>query len=171
MKYYYSLAIAMIFVSLTAFYCEDTSHYDYIDNPVEMVDILAENLNFEGEEAFISDEPIRKEAFVIGVTYIVEDTVDLGQQKYPRPIAYSDRIYKDFTWKILCNSDFNNEYPAGSDVTKLFRVNTLNYYIPNEFKSSLFLRGTPLEGEHSFTIQAIFGDKTIETQTKPVRLY
>lgn len=169
MKYYYSLTLAMIFVTFTAFYCGHDE--DPPDNGVDMVELIADNMNFEGEKAFISDEPIKKEAFIIGLNYMVQDTVRVEGNNASRPKEFNDVFYKHFDLKVISNTDFNAEYPEGSDVTKLFLERKLYRSYLDSHEGCLILRGIPVEGEHSFTVQAIFSDTIIEAKTNLVKLY
>lgn len=168
MKIKIYLSIALVFIACMATSCPEKEQDVYL--------IGIELLNFDnaGENMIESDEPINKEAFVIGIRYKVCYTSD-KEGKYPE--YYSKDTYGDAKVitnlsanpKIICNNDFDEEYPAGSDVSKFFKFGT-----DKDINQDLLLILTtpPAPGTYSFKVVYHCSDNTvIEKNTNPVTLF
>ncbi len=155
------LSLSVIFILNTAMSCEED--YDLEDAFFNITSIEAYNINNEGEYPFISDEPIRKEAYVIGIKRFDDIKHDSDTQ-------YNYILEKPIvSEKIICLTDLSDKYTAGSDVTGIFiksgsRSDKTDYiYV---------LREKINPGTHSFKIVAILTDDSIlEAITSPVELY
>lgn len=128
------------------------------------------NLDNADVNMTISDRPIKKEAYVIGVKYRlkVEGSEEL---QYFDPNLVDAPIIANVKDNplIYCNNDFNEEYPAGSDITKFFTFGSRDDMGLNLI---LVLKKAPAVGSHSFKIRFLCTDNTVvEQNTSPVNLY
>lgn len=149
------LGTFLIFTSL-ATQCED----EFPDPiPVSLKSLEAFNVNNEGKEPFVTEDNIRKEAFMIGLSYVSDTAVD----KY----TYVIQPIKER--KFYCTTDFNEEYPAGSDISSFFMSAK---YIPENLNEGYVLLTIPSPGLHTFKMVFICEDgKIVECDTPPVNLY
>jgi hypothetical protein len=152
-------ALSIIFILNTATSCEDT--YETID--IEVKEIKLYNINNEGARPLISDEPIKKEAYMIGISYI-------GEKEEETSNGYRYVIKEDFKSQIIsCDKDINTQYPAGSDISKLF---TKTNYKVFETNYSFVLREAIQAGVYTFKVVITTADdKVIEASTNPIELY
>lgn len=168
MKFKIYLSIALVFIVCMATFC----HEDEQD--IYLVGIELMNFDNAGENMVESDEPVNKNAFVIGVQYKVCNTND-KEGKYP--LYYSQSAYShpetianlQGNPTIICNDYFDEEHPAGSDVTKFFKFGT-----DKDVRQSLLLILTtpPASGTYSFKVIYNCSDNTVvEKSTNPVTLF
>lgn len=159
-----------LYFLLTAMHC-DEDYYCHDCVKVNLVGIELTNLDNTGEYPVIAKDSIKKEAYVIGLKYkVVTETEPLDTVYYDRNIHYNKNLdyyqYKDQI-QIYCNTDFNTEYTAGNNITKLFTISK-RY----EYDKSIILRTAPQSGTHSFNIHYNLDSiGTIQENTKPIKLY
>lgn len=153
-----------LYVLLTATICEDV-----FEGPVfepKVVGIELENLDNSGMYSVVGDDSIRKEAYVIGVRFKV-----LEEANPDDTIYYSERhhyiaIKKQY---IYCNTDFNDDVQAGSEVSDFFATQERN---SDKYNRLLILRKIPKAGIHSFRVKyELDSAKIIEINTVPIKLY
>jgi hypothetical protein len=136
-----------------------------------LLGLVAVNLNNEGENPTYTEDSIKKEAFVIGLIYMTD-----GNKPSDTPIYFDNVPYESYInpkyEKIVCLTDFNDEYPAGFDVTNLFirYENTKNKI--SGIDALFVLTAVPSPGIHSFRISRTLDDGSeVRTETKPIKLY
>ncbi|HCO67825.1 MAG TPA: hypothetical protein DIT04_08755 [Dysgonomonas sp.] len=124
---------------------------------VQLVDIELYNLDFSGEKMTESSEPIKKEAYVIGIKYLVKhDYEGFGDKTWyyhPDKEYGNSEIITNIKRNptVLTLSDFNEDYPAGSDISHLFTYGRSDYY--EEMSLLLVLNAVPDPGIHSFKVK------------------
>lgn len=150
--------LSAIFILNVAMKCEG---WDDIEPPtvdISRVDIA--NVDNAGEKPFISSEPIKKEAYMLGVKYIGDTDDEVSYY------AFKENVRSE---KIFCNTDFDAEHPAGSDVTRFFKKTS---YTPQGLDYAFLLRKVPQAGTYSFKIVSQISEcKIFEASTEPVELY
>ncbi|NDW17480.1 DUF5034 domain-containing protein [Dysgonomonas sp. 216] len=162
-----------LFLSFIFFLSSSTTCEYFDDNPsLLLIGVELVNINNEGKEMLISDDPIKKEAYVIGIKYIASEAVDkdsIGNSFY---VKHSNFIYFANAYpepRIYCNNDFDEDYPAGSDISHLFWFSTKDILNQNLL---LILKKAPQKGIHSFKV--VFdchNNKVIENNTAEIELY
>lgn len=138
------LLLSVAFLLCTATSCPQ-------DYDVYILDMEVSNFDNSGADMFVSEEPINKNAYVIGINYLVGFSKD-----DERPHRLSEDFYDEETIKnplqsikILCNTNFNDEYPAGSEITNSFRI-VENKKLGQDIL--LILQAHPATGNHSFKV-------------------
>lgn len=156
MKIKIVLLIVTIFLINVATTCEKEEDPVYVN----LVGINVSNVNNEGKYPTISDERVKKEAYMIGVKYVT----DAKNPKYN--YAIKDSIE---SIKILSNSNIDTEHPAGSDLTNYFIKTT---YAPDGINYSLLLKKSISPGVYSFRIiLSCTNGKTFDESTNSIELY
>jgi hypothetical protein len=144
------------------------------DAPVwQLTDLNVKNMNNEGEQPFVSDDSIRKEAYAIDILYVgwnLDNKADYSRIDFRN---CKDTIVEQ---KIICNTDLNSEYAAGSDVTGLFRPLYGTFTGSSGSKrwhgGTFILKHIPNPGIHSFKVLVYLANGAIvEKNLKPVKLY
>jgi len=113
------------------------------------------NMNNEKEYPFLSDDPIRKEAYGIEIEYGVKKTNHLSLSENVGSDEYEYYPSLDFftdikDQKIFCNTNLNSDLPPGSDITRYFSIIRNGV---NGSDSRYILRIIPDPGIHSFKVQ------------------
>lgn len=163
MKFKIYLPLVLIFVMCTATSCPEK------EQDVYLIDIEVANLDNSGENMFESDDPVNKDAYVIGVKYLVGNSPnDIHINPFNKD--NSDQVILNLTAnpKVFCNDDFNKEHPAGSDVTKFFRFGKAKD-VRQDFL--LILATPPAPGTYSFKVVYECSNTTIVKDTNPVTLF
>lgn len=158
MKFIISLLISIVFILNTGMSCDD----DYAEPvKVELTSVEIYNINNEGQYPIISDEPVKKEAYMIGVKYVTEVEGEAGTGYRFQPQIKSEQIFT--------NVDIDTEYPAGSDVSSLF-VRTI--YMPKGLDHAFVMKKVIPAGTYSFKlIVTTNDDKIFEVSSNPIKLY
>lgn len=176
MKLAVNLFLSTVFLLLTSMTCYEEFD-DCYEGKVDLLDYSISNANYEGKYPLKSDDSIKKEAYVIAFESDVivydrdSDTVIISapeSNKYVH-IPYFSNV-KNSGIKIYCNTDFDDNTPAGSDVTSYFKGD----YIYNGTKRDYYyvLRQMPKAGIHSFNMKVeLTNDSIIEKNTTPILLY
>ena len=132
----------------------DPWHDDVI--PVSMVGIEAVNIDNSGEYPELSNLPVRKEAYMVGVKWITEHTVSDDDKFITGIIKEGTQTYNSLSDKykkaIKCNTDFSASIPAGSYVSKFFKEIDRKY-LPADVDEGFVLLVAPIAGEHSFRVE------------------
>lgn len=160
-RYYLMLALSCIFVLNCAMQCDDGDFY-YKETYDSLVEIKVHNVNNEGKSPFLSDDPIKKEAYVIAVAYMVKDSL-----QHVFPIREYQGLVEEPQLKIITVNEFNDEYQAGSDITSLFTFYPGSIDI---YSQQLILRYSPKIGIYSFIVEAHFQDTVLIAETNPIEL-
>ncbi|MBK5719632.1 DUF5034 domain-containing protein [Dysgonomonas sp. Marseille-P4677] len=155
MRLIISLLLSVILILNTAMKCDE----DYSDPiNVNLIGLEIYNVNNEGQYPIISDEPIKKEAYMIGVKQLTD-----GDE--PR---YYQLVEQIETKTISCDIDIDHEHPAGSDITDFF-IRTS--YKPHDLTYSYVLRKEIPAGTYSFKVIVTTANQVFESQTTPIDLY
>lgn len=124
----------------------------------ELSDIRVDNLNTEKNDICISCDSVVHDKYVLGIQYLGVD-----QKRLPYFYYCQDTVIKQ---KIYCNTNLDDKFPAGTDVTRLFNLSPGKNYEGAKFA----LKHMPKPGIHSFKIRIYFADGSyIEKDTEPVR--
>jgi len=128
------------------------------------------HVNNEKEFPFISEEPIKKEAYLIGAKYFTVSQYKEGGEVDHFPLMgfdfLVDTIYRT---EITSNRALNEEFPAGSDISSCF---TRTLYVPYDVTESYVLRVVPQPGIYTFFLRFYSRNgKLFESETSPIELY
>lgn len=161
--------LIVLYFLLTATTCEDFSYESDYAN-VKLVGIELANLDNTGEFPVIAENSVKKEAYIIGIKYrVVTEIEPLDTVYYNRSIHYNKNLifnqYRDQI-QIYCNTDFNTDHPAGSNITKLFTISE-----KYEYDKLLILRRAPQSGIHSFHMHYNLDSTKIIADTKPIKFH
>ena len=147
-----------------------------VDNPVipvYLAGIESINVNNAGQYPFITSDPIKKEAYMIGVRWITDHSDPDGNQVITGPVAIGSYNYHhiadNYARQIYCNTVFNSRNPAGANVSQYFKKVT---YLPANIDEGFVLLVAPDAGDHSFKV--VYTDKKgerLEYNTELIKLY
>jgi len=144
--------------------------------PVSLTGINAVNIDNAGELPTISASPIKKEAYMIGIQWITDNTPSDGEDKFiTGPIQKGEQTYSSlgsqYLKAIKCNTPFNATIPAGSYVSKFFKEID-SKYLPADIDEGFVLLVAPDAGEHSFRVEYYEGENLkFFHDTPPVNFY
>ncbi len=148
-----------------------TTGDEYRDTvPVYLTGIEAFNINNEGAVPIVTDLPVRKEAYMIGVKFFLDDSRPGGDQ-YVTPAerdSYNDRVGNSYQTRIYCNTAFDDKNPAGSNISQYFKSIK---YIPGNLDQGFVLLATPQSGQHSFKVVYYSDGQMYSYDTDMVELY
>ena len=142
--------------------------------PVNLTGIESVNINNEGRYPFSTIEPVKKEAFMIGVRWITDHADPDGDQAITGPIEVGTYSYKNiannYTKRIYCNTVFNGSNPRGANVSQYFKKVT---YLPSGINEGFVLLVAPEPGEHSFKVVYTKNSsgESYEYDTELIKLY
>lgn len=160
MKIKLILPLVLIFCLFSATTCDDPP---FEPSVIELKGIELNHYDNSMEKMFRSDKPIKKEAYVIGVKYVIKKLDNSNKNNYSR---FPTNIKKR---KIYTLNDFDKNHPKGSDVSNFFTT----WSNPNTTDADviLVLNKIPLPGAYAFKIEYECTDATIIQETTPVVLY
>lgn len=144
--------------------------------PVSLKNIEAVNIDNSGEFPEVSVLPIKKEAYMMGIRWIADNTPSNDDDKFiTGPIQKGRYTYRSISDKYLkaikCNSQFNSDIPAGSYVSKFFKEIDKNY-LPADIDEGFVLLVAPDSGEHSFRVEYYEKDVLVFFHdTPPINFY
>jgi len=151
---------------------DNSNWYDDPVVPVSLAGIETVNIDNSGAEPFPTDDPIRKEAFMIGINWITDDSNPSGNQSITPPYSHKDypsaSIASSFTKRIYSVDRFNANNPAGANVSQYFKQVS---YLPDGIDEGFVLLKAPDPGPHTFKVVYISGTKNYECTTATVQLY
>ena len=128
--------------------------------PVTLKGIEAVNIDNSGESPVVSASPIKKEAYMIGVRWIADNTPSDDDKFITAPIRQGEQTYNsiadNYSKAIKCRTQFNASIPAGKYVSKFFKEINRNY-LPADVNEGFVLLVAPDPGEHSFTVEYYLG--------------
>jgi|GEM_PF-1460543 len=130
--------------------------------PVSLVGIEAMNIDNSGEFPVISNTPIKKEAYMVGIKWITDNTPSDEDDKFiTGPIKKGEHLYSDlsnrYSKAIKCNTQFNANIPEGKYVSKFFKEIDRKY-LPADIDEGFVLLVAPDPGLHSFRIEYYEGE-------------
>ena len=125
--------------------------------PVSLVGIETVNIDNSGEFPAVSILPIKKEAYMVGIKWITDNTPSEEDDKFiTGPIQKGEHRYRDLSNKyskaIMCNTQFNTNISAGKYVSKFFKEID-SKYLPEDINEGFVLLVAPEPGLHSFRIE------------------
>ena len=138
--------------------CSEGDYDPWFDDviPVSMTGIEAVNIDNSGAYPEISDLPVRKEAYMVGVKWITDHTVSDDDKFITGVIKEGAAPYSSLSDKykkaIRCNTDFSASIPAGSYVSKFFKEMDRKY-LPADVDEGFVLLVAPVAGDHSFRVE------------------
>lgn len=150
-------------------------HPDWDDPviPVHLAGIESVNINNVGQFPFITADPIKKEAFMIGIRWITDNSDPDGDQEITGPVVAGTfrfrNIADNYTKRIFSNTAFNSRNPPGANVSQFFKAVR---YLPAGVNEGFVLLVAPDPGEHSFKVVYTNsnGDRH-EFDTELIKLY
>lgn len=133
--------------------------------PVSLRDIETVNIDNSGEIPVITDSPIKKEAYMVGIRWITDNVPDDDLDKFiTDPIQKGEHLYSmlsaGYSKAIRCNTRFNSDIPAGKYVSKFFKEINRNY-LPKDVNEGFVLLVAPDPGEHSFRVEYYDGEELV----------
>ena len=142
--------------------------------PVHLTGIESVNVNNEGQYPFTTTSPVKKEAYMIGVRWITDNSDPNGNQSITGPVGAGTNRYQNiadhYTKRIYCNTIFNSYNPAGTNVSQYFKAVP---YLPAGVNEGFVLLVAPTPGDHSFKI--VYTDtnsgESHEYDTELIKLY
>lgn len=180
MKLAIRICVVCIFVLCTATRCEeDDGEYTAMD--VDLVEIELFNIDNSGRGPVLAKDSVKKEAYVVGVRYKVVDTQNADDTIHyynENKVNYDKEVIvnTDLIPRIFTNTDFDEDHPAGSDVTDLFL--STDWHTGQSYDRMLILRKAPEAGIHSFKVSyTLLRDgiaqvvTSIDQDTSPIKLY
>ena len=131
--------------------------------PVSLKGIEAVNIDNSGEKPVVSNLPIKKEAYMLGIKWITDNIPSDDDDKFiTDPIQKGEQTYglvaANYLKAIKCNTQFNSDIPAGKYVSKFFKEINRNY-LPADINEGFVLLVAPDPGEHSFRVEYYIGDE------------
>lgn len=160
MKLKLYLLISIVFILNIAMKCDEKDAEETI--PPKLIGIEIYNVNNEGKNPIVSDEPIKKEAYIIAISYLEED-------EYTHADYYYNITGSIKSERIYCNVDIGTEYPAGSEISKLF---SKIIFGPKPYSHAFVLRKSIPVDTYIFKVVVTDNeDKVFEASTNPIELY
>ena len=131
--------------------------------PVSLKGIEAVNIDNSGEKPVVSNSPIKKEAYMVGIKWITDNIPSDDDDKFiTGPIEKGKQTYSSvadgYQKAIKCNTQFNSDIPAGKYVSKFFKEINRNY-LPVDINEGFVLLVAPDPGEHSFRVEYYIGNE------------
>ncbi|GHV58903.1 hypothetical protein FACS1894182_12160 [Bacteroidia bacterium] len=131
--------------------------------PVSLKGIEAINIDNSGEKPVVSNLPVKKEAYMVGIKWITDNVpVDEEDKFITGPIERGNQRYSsvadNYSKAIKCNTPFNSDIPAGKYVSKFFKEINRNY-LPVDVDEGFVLLVAPDPGEHSFRVEYYQGNE------------
>jgi hypothetical protein len=144
--------LVSVLVSVLFTGCDDwLSNIDWWARPVipdNVTRIEAVHVDNAGELPVISDGPIKKEAYMLGIKWETSN-VSGDDNMFITGLAVDESDYKK---NITCLTPFNATIPAGTDISELFKEADTRY-LPEGVDEGFVLLATPNAGEHVFRVE------------------
>lgn len=143
--------------------CSKNESWDEPVIPVSLVGIEAVNIDNSGEFPIVSASPIKKEAYMVGIKWITDNTPSNDDDKFitgaiPKGEHTYSGLSSNYSKAIKCNTQFNANIPAGSYVSKFFKEINSNY-LPAEINEGFVLLVAPDAGPQSFRVEYYEGEE------------
>lgn len=130
--------------------------------PVTLKSIEAVNVDNSGEFPLVTASPVKKEAYMIGIKWVADNTPSDDDKFITGPIPEGEQTYNsiadDYLKAVKCNTQFNADIPAGKYVSKFFKAIDRNY-LPADVNEGFVLLVSPDPGEHSFRVEYYIGEE------------
>jgi len=142
--------------------------------PVILADIESVNVNNEGRYPFTTTDPVKKEAFMIGIRWITDNSNPEGDQAITGSVVAGANRYQNiadnYTKRIYCNTVFNSRNPVGANISQYFKAVT---YLPSGIDEGFVLLVAPNPGDHSFKVVYTNNSngESLEYDTELIKLY
>ncbi len=124
--------------------------------PVHIVGIEAVNIDNAGRYPSVTDQAIKKEAYMLGIKWLTDDADPDGSQYVTPGVTgsgggyyYEASLSAGYQKRIYSVGAFNASNPAGSNVSQYFKQID---YLPDNVDEGLVLLVSPDPGEHSFRV-------------------
>ncbi|WP_101688277.1 DUF5034 domain-containing protein [Dysgonomonas massiliensis] len=169
-----AIAIALL-LGMTSCPGED---YNWRTKPVYLHQIEVQNIDMSGAEPVESNTSISMKAYAIALLYMVSDnpkTEGVSQDTRLKTLEESHKNQKFVSIEVFCNRDFNADYPAGSDIAKLFVRGILptGRIDESDIAIDYLVMTTQPEnpGKYQFRVCYNLEDEVLEATTLEVDLY
>ncbi len=156
--------LTLIVLALTVFGCSkddgfgDGAHVI----PVSLKGIEAVNIDNSGEFPEIIRSSVKKESYMLGIKWIVDNTPTEDDKFITGPIREGEQTYnsvaRNYSKAIMCLSQFREDIPAGTYVSKFFKEVNRDY-LPADVDEGFVLLVAPESGEHSFRVEYYDGER------------
>ena len=172
-KLFLFMMLAVIVLGCSKGYLD--SWYDPVI-PVSLIGIETVNIDNAGELPFVSNSPIRKEAYMLGIKWITDNTPSDEDDKFiTGPISRGEHLYSEldsrYSKAIKCNTQFNANISAGKYVSKFFKEVDRSF-LPSDMDEGYVLLVAPDPGTHSFRVEYYEGDSLMFFHdTQPIKFY
>jgi hypothetical protein len=167
--------IRVILLAAVAAGCSVNDGLDEPVIPVSLKGIEAVNIDNSGAFPVISNSPVKKEAYMVGIKWITDNTPTDGDKFITGSIQQGEHIYgsvaDNYLKAIKCNDQFNSNIPAGKYVSAFFKEIDRKY-LPADINEGFVLLVAPDPGEHSFRVEYYIGDDLqFFYDTQPINFY
>lgn len=169
-----TIILAVLALSVAA--CSVSESWEDPVIPVTLKDIEAVNIDNSGEFPVVTNSPVKKDAYMVGIKWIADNTPDDDDDKFiTDPIQKGEQTYSsiadNYLKAIKCNTQFNADIPAGKYVSKFFKEIDRNY-LPADVNEGFVLLVAPDAGTHSFTVEYYVGEELkFSYQTQPIEFF
>ena len=124
--------------------------------PVDLVGIETVNVDNSGEFPIQTNEPVKKEAYMVGIKWVTDNTPTEADKFITGPIPEGYRPYSsvadNYSKAVMCLTQFNEKIAAGTYVSKFFKELD-RAYLPAEVDEGFVLLVAPDPGQHSFRVE------------------
>ena len=146
------IAIFIVLMSCSS----DDSDWDAPIIPVSLKGIEAVNIDNSGEFPVVTNSSIKKEAYAIGIQWVVDNLPDDDDKYITGPIYEGTHKYNsiadDYQKAIKCLTEFNEDIPKNTYVSKFFKERN-RAYLPADVDEGFVLLVSPSPGKHSFKVE------------------
>jgi len=144
--------------------CAEDHGWDEPVIPVTLKGIETVNIDNSGEFPAITNSFVKKEAYMLGVKWIADDTPTDGDKFITGSIRKGEQTYNSIAGKyskaIMCLTPFRSDIPAETYVSKFFKEIDRNY-LPANVNEGFVLLVAPDAGKHAFRVEYYDGDKLV----------
>lgn len=119
--------------------------------PVTLTGIEAMHVDNAGEFPVVSGDPIKKEAYMLGVKWKTSQIPGEDDKFVTDPVKGGGGT-ADYSKAIICLTPFNVDIPAGTYVSSFFKEAD-GHFLPEEVDEGFVLLVTPDPGQHAFRVE------------------
>jgi hypothetical protein len=124
--------------------------------PVTLRGIEAVNIDNAGQFPQITVQPIKKDAYMLGIRWVVDNIPTENDVFITGPIREGEQTFgtvaDGYQKAIKCLTPFSDGIPAGTYVSKFFKEIGRNY-LPRGINEGFVLLVAPDAGTHSFRVE------------------
>lgn len=176
MKFRFTITSIAITLLLIMTSCPDD--YNHPTKRVFVHQIEVQNMDMSGPHPVENNTAISMKAYSIAlVTMVSDEPKTEGISANLRPMI-NDEYHPSQTLEsieLFCDRDFDDNYPAGSNIMEFFDKDNLptGRYDENAIRIDYFvmIKQPKNPGKYQFTIRYNFEDEMIEATTKVIELY